>query len=163
MVGIYKRITVLNLDSPLLESRNTELAQELLVNSGSEIKKPGFPWVLLTPTRLPGNIQDVVWHIGWAVLPTADRMYKWHYVRSEQCVHCKKHEDNEHALLTCRVAKASWSLVGRVYHSLGIERFVKRGRCPKGTLARLVLNAGLFALWENRGLAVNQSKARKNQ
>lgn len=90
-------------------------------------------------------------------------MYKWHYVRSEQCVHCKKHEDKEHALLTFRVAKAFFSLVGRVYHSLGIERFVRKGRCPQGALACLVLNAGLLALSENRGLAVNQSKAHKNQ
>ncbi|KAH7967611.1 hypothetical protein HPB52_000667 [Rhipicephalus sanguineus] len=78
VIGIYKRIAQLNLDTPLLECRNTELAQELLVNSGCEAKNPGFPWVLLTPSWLPGSIQDVVWRFGWSVLPTADRMYKWH-------------------------------------------------------------------------------------
>ncbi|KAH7969207.1 hypothetical protein HPB52_015905 [Rhipicephalus sanguineus] len=122
VIGIYKRIAQLNLDTPLLECRNTELAQELLVNSGCEAKNPGFPWVLLTPSWLPGSIQDVVWRFGWSVLPTADRMYKWHYVRSEQCVHCKKHENNKHALITCRVAKIFWSLVDKAYHPLGIER-----------------------------------------
>ncbi|KAH7939597.1 hypothetical protein HPB52_014807 [Rhipicephalus sanguineus] len=87
VIGIYKRIAQLNLDTPLLECRNTELAQELLVNSGCEAKNPGFPWVLLTPSWLPGSIQDVVWRFGWSVLPTADRMYKWHYVRSEHGLH----------------------------------------------------------------------------
>ncbi|KAH7957829.1 hypothetical protein HPB52_023165 [Rhipicephalus sanguineus] len=106
--GIYKRIAQLNLDTPLLECQNTELAQELLVNSGCEAKNPGFPW-------------DVVWRFGWSVLPTADRMYEWHYVRSEQCVHCQKHEDNKHALITCRVAKVFWSLVDKAYHPLGAE------------------------------------------
>ncbi|KAH8036448.1 hypothetical protein HPB51_000550 [Rhipicephalus microplus] len=101
VVGIYKRIAALNLDTPILEVRNTELTQELLVNSGCEVKNPGFPWVLLTPSWLPGSIQDVVWRYGWSVLPTADRMYKWHYVRSEQCVHCGMFEDNKHALLAC--------------------------------------------------------------
>ncbi|KAH7944380.1 hypothetical protein HPB52_018803 [Rhipicephalus sanguineus] len=163
VIGIYKRIAQLNLDTPLLECQNTELAQELLVNSGCEAKNPGFPWVLLTPSWLPGSIQDVVWRFGWSVLPTADRMYKWHYVRSEQCVHCQKHEDNKHALITCRVAKVFWSLVDKAYHPLGIERFVKRGRCPNGALARLVLAAGMFTLWENRGIAVKQAKARQNQ
>ncbi|KAH7939792.1 hypothetical protein HPB52_017451 [Rhipicephalus sanguineus] len=160
VIGIYKRIAQLNLDTPFLECRNTELAQELLVNSGCEAKNPGFPWVLLTPSWLPGSIQDVVWRFGWSVLPTADRMYKWHYVRSEQCVHCHKHEDNKHALIACRVAKVFWSLVDKAYHPLGVESFVKRGRCPNGALARLVLSAGMFTLWENRGLAVKQAKAR---
>ncbi|KAH8022732.1 hypothetical protein HPB51_002766 [Rhipicephalus microplus] len=32
VVGIYKRIAALNLDTPILEVRNTELTQELLVN-----------------------------------------------------------------------------------------------------------------------------------
>ncbi|KAH7939794.1 hypothetical protein HPB52_017453 [Rhipicephalus sanguineus] len=160
VMGIYKHIAQLNLDTPFLECRNTELAQELLVNSGCEAKNPGFPCVLLTPSWLPGSIQDVVWRFGWSVLPTADRMYKWHYVRSEQCVHCHKHEDNKHALIACRVAKVFWSLVDKAYHPLGVERFVKRGRCPNGALARLVLAAGMFTLWENRGLAVKQAKAR---
>ncbi|KAH7963273.1 hypothetical protein HPB52_020420 [Rhipicephalus sanguineus] len=119
VIRIYKRIAALNLDTPLLEYRNTELAQELLVNSGCEAKNPGFPWVLLTPSWLPGSIQDVVWRFGWSVLPTADRMYKWHYVRSEQCVYCHKHEDNKHALITCRVAKVFWSLVDKAYYLLG--------------------------------------------
>ncbi|KAH7940273.1 hypothetical protein HPB52_022593 [Rhipicephalus sanguineus] len=88
VIGIYKRIAALNLDTPLLD------------------------W-------LPGSIQDVVWRFGRSVLPTADRMYKWHNVRSEQCVHCKKHEDNKHALITCRVAKVFWSLVDKAYHPLG--------------------------------------------
>ncbi|KAL3228386.1 hypothetical protein MRX96_048587 [Rhipicephalus microplus] len=141
VLGIYKRIAVLNLDIPILGVRNTELTQELLVNSGCESKNPGFSWVLLTPSWLPGSIQDVVWHYGWSVLPTVNRMYKWHYVRSEQCVQCGMYEDNEHALLTCRVANAFWSLVDKAYHLLGVERFVKRKRCPNGALARLVLTA----------------------
>ncbi|KAL3219964.1 hypothetical protein MRX96_005712 [Rhipicephalus microplus] len=139
-----------------------ELTQELLVNLGCEVKNPGFPWVLLTPSWLPGSIQDVVWRYGWSVLPTVDRMYKWHYVRSEQCVHCGMYEDNEHALLACRVAKTFWSLVDRAYNLLGVDRFVKSKRCPNGTLARLVLTAGMYVLWENRCLAVHQAKARKN-
>ncbi|KAH7961151.1 hypothetical protein HPB52_004330 [Rhipicephalus sanguineus] len=88
VIGIYKRIAQLNLDNPLLEYLNTELSQELLVNSGCEAKNPRFPWLLLTPSWLPGSIQDVVWRFGWSVLPTADRMYKWHYVRSEQKGYC---------------------------------------------------------------------------
>ncbi|XP_037509007.1 uncharacterized protein LOC119385681 [Rhipicephalus sanguineus] len=144
VIGIYKRIAQLNLDTPLLECRNTELAQELLVNSGCEAKNPGFPWVLLTPSWLPGSIQDVVWRFGWSVLPTADRMYKWHHVRSEQCVHCHKHEDNKHALIACRVAKVFWSLVDKAYHPLGIER-------QAATLSRM--------LWEGGALDPTSSKA----
>ncbi|KAL3216428.1 hypothetical protein MRX96_033072 [Rhipicephalus microplus] len=113
VVEIFKCIAALNLDTSLLEVRNKELTQELFVKSGFEVKNPGFPWVLLTPSRLLGSIEDVVWRYGWSVLPTADRMYKWHYVRFEQCVHCGIHEDNEHALLSCRVAKTFWSLVDR--------------------------------------------------
>ncbi|KAH8008660.1 hypothetical protein HPB51_000486 [Rhipicephalus microplus] len=146
VVGIYKRIAALNLDTLILEVRNTELTQELLVNSGCEVKNPGFPWVLLTPSWLPGSIQDVVWRYGWSVLPTADRMYKWHYVRSEQCVHCGMFEDNKHALLACRVAKTFWSLVDRAYHPLGVDRFLKRKRCPNGALALLVLTADLTTI-----------------
>ncbi|KAL3218754.1 hypothetical protein MRX96_050609 [Rhipicephalus microplus] len=134
-----------------------------LLQACCEAKNPGFPWVLLTPSWLPGSIQDVVWRYGWSVLPTADRMYKWHYVRSEPCVHCVMYEDNERALLTCRVAKTFWSLVDRAYYPLGVERFVKRKRCPNGVLARLVLTAGMYVLWKNTGLAVRQAKARKNQ
>ncbi|KAL3257596.1 hypothetical protein MRX96_017050 [Rhipicephalus microplus] len=60
-------------------------------------------------------------------------MYRWHLVRSEQCVYSREHEDNEQALLTCRVAKTFWSLVGGAYHSLGVEWFMKRGRvCTTG-------------------------------
>ncbi|KAL3216431.1 hypothetical protein MRX96_033075 [Rhipicephalus microplus] len=71
VVGIYKCIAALNLDTPLLEVRNKELTQELFVKSGFEVKNPGFPWVLLTPSRLLGSIEDVVWRYGWSVLPTA--------------------------------------------------------------------------------------------
>ncbi|KAH6946242.1 hypothetical protein HPB50_012373 [Hyalomma asiaticum] len=163
VVGIYKRIASLQLDTPLFEIRNTELAQELLVNSGCEAPSSSFPWVLLTPSWLPGTVQDTIWHFGWAVLPTADRMYKWHYLPTEQCVNFRKHESNEHALLKCRFAVTFWSLVGRAFRSLGVERFIKGGRCPNSALARLVLAAGLFSLWENRCLAVRQAKPRRSQ
>ncbi|KAH8031171.1 hypothetical protein HPB51_013537 [Rhipicephalus microplus] len=142
VVGIYKRIAALNQDDSILDVRNTKLTQELLVNSGGEAKNRGFPWALLTPSWLPGSIQDVVWRYGWSVLPTADRMYKWHYVQSEQRMHCGVYEDNEHTLLTCRVAKTFWSLVDRAYHPLGVERFVKRKRCTNSVLAYLVLVYG---------------------
>ncbi|KAL3218697.1 hypothetical protein MRX96_050650 [Rhipicephalus microplus] len=108
---MYRRIAALNLDTPLLEIRNTNLA-ELVVNSGCEAKNPGFPWVLLIPCWLPGSIPDVVWRFKWPVLPTADWIYRWYLVHSEQCVHCREHEDNEQALLSCRVANTFWSLVG---------------------------------------------------
>ncbi|KAL3207362.1 hypothetical protein MRX96_010155 [Rhipicephalus microplus] len=150
VIGIYRRIVALNLDTPLLEIRNTELAQELLVNSGCEAKNPEFSWILLTFSWLPGSIQGMLWRFGWSVLPTANRMYRWHLVCLEQCVHCREQKDNEHALLTCRVAKTLWSLVGGAYRSLLTERFIKRGRCPNGALARLVLAAGMFSLCENR-------------
>ncbi|KAH7964405.1 hypothetical protein HPB51_027353 [Rhipicephalus microplus] len=153
VVEIYKRIAALNLDTPILEVRNTELTQELLVNWGCEVKNPGFPRVLLTPSWLPGSIQDVVWRYGWSVLPTADRMYKWHYVRSEQCVHCGMFEDNKHVLLACRVAKTFWPLVDRAYHPLGVDRFLKRKRCPNGALARLGLTAGEEELLKRRSCA----------
>ncbi|KAL3212403.1 hypothetical protein MRX96_035905 [Rhipicephalus microplus] len=48
-------------------------------------------------------------------------MYRWHMVRSEQCVHCREHEDNKHALLACCVAKTFWSFVGGAYRPLGDE------------------------------------------
>ncbi|KAH7955253.1 hypothetical protein HPB51_028148 [Rhipicephalus microplus] len=73
VIGIYRRIVALNLDTPLLEIRNTELAQELLVNSGCEAKNPEFPWILLTFSWLPGSIQGMLWRFGWSVLPTANR------------------------------------------------------------------------------------------
>ncbi|KAL3246416.1 hypothetical protein MRX96_017878 [Rhipicephalus microplus] len=141
MPSLIKSWQSCSVTPPILEVRNTELTQELLVNSGCEVKNPGFPWVLRTPGWLPGSIQDVVWRYGWSALPTADRMYKWHYVRSEQCVHCGMFEDNKHALLACRVAKTFWSLAGRAYHPLGVDRFLKRKRCPNGALAHLVLTA----------------------
>ncbi|KAH6947107.1 hypothetical protein HPB50_017089 [Hyalomma asiaticum] len=143
VVGIYKRISSLQLDTSPLEIRNTELAQELLVNSGCEAPNSSFPGVLLTPSWLPGTVQDMLWRFGWAVLPTADRMYKWHYVPTEQCVKCREHESNEHALLMCRSAVTFWSLVSRAFHSLRVERFIKGGRCPNSAFARLVLAAGL--------------------
>ncbi|KAH6929622.1 hypothetical protein HPB50_003327 [Hyalomma asiaticum] len=104
---------VLNyLDTSPLEIRNTELAQELLVNSGCEAPNSSFPWVLLTPSWSPGTVQDMLWRFGWAVLPTAGRMYKWHYVPTEQCVDCREHESIEHSLFKCRSAVTFWSLEG---------------------------------------------------
>ncbi|KAH6920095.1 hypothetical protein HPB50_028911 [Hyalomma asiaticum] len=163
VVGIYKRIASLQLDTPLLEIRNTEMAPELLVNSGCEAPNSSFPWVLLTPSWLPGTVQDTIRRFGWAVLPTADRVYKWHYVPTEHCVNCCKHESNEHASLKCRFAVTFWSLVGRAIRSLGVERFIKGCRCPNSVLARLVLAPGLSSLWENRCLAVRQAKPRRSQ
>ncbi|KAH6946569.1 hypothetical protein HPB50_014043 [Hyalomma asiaticum] len=143
------------LDTPQIDIRNKELAQELLVNSGCEAAKSSFPWVLLTPSWLPGTVQDTIWRFGWAVLPTADRMCKWHYVPTVQCVNCRKHESIEHALLKCRFAVTFWSLVGRAFRSLGVERFINGGRCPNSSLVRLVLAAGLFSLWENRSCCLH--------
>ncbi|KAH6921257.1 hypothetical protein HPB50_027758 [Hyalomma asiaticum] len=75
-------------------------------------------------------------------------MYTWNYVPTEQCVNCRKHDSNEHALRKCRFAATFWSLVGRAFHSLGVGRFVKGSRCGNGALARLVLAANLFPLGE---------------
>ncbi|KAL3225022.1 hypothetical protein MRX96_026159, partial [Rhipicephalus microplus] len=154
--AIYRRISTLYLDTPLLEIRDAELSRELLVNSGCEAKDPGFSWVLLTPSRLPVSSQDVMWNFRWSILPTADRMYRWHLVHSEHCVHCREHEDNEHSLLTCCVAATFWYLVGGAHRSLGLEWFLKRDRCPNGAQARLVLAAGMISLWENRSVAVSR-------
>ncbi|KAL3215717.1 hypothetical protein MRX96_051313 [Rhipicephalus microplus] len=74
VIGIYRRVAALNLDTVLLDIRNPELAQQLLAYAGCEAENPGISWDLLTPSRLPGSIQDMVWHFGWSVLPTADRM-----------------------------------------------------------------------------------------
>lgn len=151
LVALFRELATVD---PDLEPREVSPARmcELLVSARSSQSSPPptFPWVELTPGRLPKEVADVQWQRAWRILPTLDRLQRWGLVQYARCPNCGGNETAAHAVATCVVAKTFWRIIHRCMPGLRIAHYYTRGRCPRGAIGRLVIAAGEYVLWRNR-------------
>uniref|UniRef100_A0A147BJD7 Putative tick transposon n=1 Tax=Ixodes ricinus TaxID=34613 RepID=A0A147BJD7_IXORI len=139
---------------PDLTSESAARISELCAIDGVSLPSPLRQlWQHSCPSWLPGLLADFEWEVGSGILPTRDRLFRWHLVISPLCVYCATEESAAHVLEECFTARRFWTRVARTFQLRVPVRYTHERPGPSGPRARLrvLLTAlGHHVLWRAR-------------
>ncbi|KAE8711273.1 hypothetical protein F3Y22_tig00110299pilonHSYRG00117 [Hibiscus syriacus] len=135
-------------------------------------KKPKVPWhkLLWFPLYIPKH-SLIAWMAFLDRLPTKERLQRMGLINESLCVHCNSElETREHFFLKCPTAVFIWetvfSLSGLHFTACSWETFEAwacltwKGKSLLTLVMKIVLNALIYIIWEERNKRVFQGRFR---
>ena len=122
---------------------------------------PGFSlcdhWAKVRDSLCDNRVNDLFWLITLRGTKVRDPLYRWGYIRSNQCAVCGQRETIDHCFLNCPCAKRVWAhfcpLLSAVTGSrflvnlLTILFFAFQCDAKKSLIARFIIKNIAYSIW----------------